>query len=41
VTLELPPQLLPIIAAHILQEAANEPYGIRGKDEEAERGPPR
>lgn len=28
---ELPPQLLAIIAAHVIQEAANEPYGLKGK----------
>ena len=27
---ELPPQLLAIIAAHVIQEAANEPYGLKG-----------
>lgn len=27
---ELPPQLLAIIASHVIQEAANEPYGLKG-----------
>ena len=27
---ELPPHLLSIIAAHVIQEAANEPYGLKG-----------
>jgi hypothetical protein len=27
---ELPPQLLGVIASHVLQEAANEPYGLKG-----------
>ena len=27
---ELPPQLLSVIAAHVIQEAANEPYGLKG-----------
>jgi len=27
---ELPPQLLSIIASHVIQEAANEPYGLKG-----------
>ena len=30
-TFELPPQLLSIIASHVIQEAANEPYGLKGK----------
>jgi hypothetical protein len=28
---ELPPQLLSIIASHIIQESTNEPYGLKGK----------
>ena len=28
---ELPPQLLSIIASHVIQEAANEPYGLKGE----------
>ena len=31
-TFELPPQLLSIIASHVIQEAANEPYGLKGKN---------
>lgn len=30
VSLEVPPQLLSIIAAHIIQEASCEPYGLKG-----------
>ncbi len=31
VSLQIPPQLLPILSSHIIQEAANEPYGLKGE----------
>ena len=30
VSLQIPAQLLPILSSHIIQEAANEPYGLKG-----------